>query len=840
MAPHQSASVSRTSITSDDLETLSNQLLQSSLNSTSSPTLVASRRASSSSASRSRAQANPRSSADSLLLNSLQRSRTAPLSVVSSIDSRSRHGSRSRGSDAANTSMSRALSSTQQLSRARANYRDAVSNASNLKRQLRAEVDDANARVHRSSTSGLFKKMCSTDLLFLIDTTFSMTPYIDTVRNQVKDIVADVKRTFLGEADVRIAVVSYKDHGFAPHIQLQSVDFTEDTDKIHRFVDSLVAGGEYPRRLDTPENALGGLDRALQQSWAHQTRCLIHIGDAPPHGRTLNDFPADEDEFHHDGSEPHGLVHEPLLRKAIQLNINYAVLRITGGRQGTDRMALAFARIYGARNASLLPSNIYFNELGPAVPRQSPFDAGTRIVTAPQFEELALGATYSELRHLVCKTVTSSFSRTAGRVTLARRTQGQAGPNMATINEYESVSTQSSQSLPPSIFLEKVTPQWNAHGWFSDVLDTEGFCPAGTHEASTLNEMMDSDSNIPLSTAVFTVRARPKPFAHGAMRAASYACTVASNSPFVLKTYLKPGQWRPQMVEDMKIQSLAKAFALEFNGLLDIEPPLDFVVTSCLQSKSSHAPRTPASCVSLEPYIAGKYVKYNNNHTWVNEDFNDEFNQLVQAFSHFTFERSYGHLLVNDLQGDAVSRTLTDPAVQTLDAERFKLSDANLGEASIKLFFVVHKCTRYCKELGLVSSKEMFAPGATKQFRDSWPVPKPTVFCSNKLCRKIMRLEKARKSPEYEGYQWCNACWPQLDLYKKQIVCEAAGSDHKFEASEFFHQSQGEPTPDECERHRPRNAASSSAAAVGGSMFSRMRSQKSRESLAGSISGKMW
>ncbi|CAK1364421.1 unnamed protein product [Cercospora beticola] len=487
-------------------------------------------------------------------------------------------------------------------------------------------------------------------------------------------------------------------------------------------------------------------------------------------------------------------------------------------------MALAFSHLYGVKNASLLPSNLYFHEVRPAtLPRIR--HAG--LLTEPQFEELALGTTYSELRHLVCRTVTSSFARTASRLTIAH--------HGAAASKYAGKSSDSIK-----ISLEHVPPRWNDLMWFEDVFDTEGFCPAGVHEPSTLNEMMQSDTNIPVSTAEFVVRARSKPFAHGAMRAASYARTAASHSPFVLKTYLKPGNWRPQMVEDMKIQTLAKAFALEFNGLLNIDPPLDFVVTSCLQSKAIDTSRKPGSSISSEPYITGTYVKYNNNTMWVNPESGDEFNQLVQTFSHFTFKRSYGHLLVNDLQGDAVSRTLTDPAIQTLDPQRFKLSDTNLGESSLKLFFVSHECTRFCNELCLISSKEMFSPGATKRFRESWPIPKPTVFCSNKLCRKIMRHNKARESPEYQGYQWCSTCWPQLELYKKQLVCEAPGEDHEFEVSEFFHQSQGESTPRECERHRPMNTASSRAAAVGGSMFSRMKSKKSRESLAGSISGKMW
>ena len=314
----------------------------------------------------------------------------------------------------------------------------------------------------------------------------------------------------------------------------------------------------------------------------------------------------------------------------------------------------------------------------------------------------------------------------------------------------------------------------------------------------------------------------------------------ASDSPFVVKTFLKAHvNPRPLMIEDMKIQTLCKAFALEFNGLLAIEPHLDFIVTSCLQRTPKAGSDQYGPCVSLEPYIPGTYVKYNNNTTYVNPDLSDDFNQLVQAFSHFTFERSYGHLLVNDLQGVPSSRLLTDPAVQTRNRERFKLSDANLGNSGIKLFFVSHECNTYCQQLGLESDKTMFASGEFK-FRESWPIPEPTVFCSNKLCRSIIRQNKAHASTEYPGHKWCDACWPQLEAYSTNVACEGPGPAHYFNCSRFYYQSQGELMPLECEQHRPQDEAVYSAAAVGGSMFSRMKSKSSGPLLAGSMKGKMW
>jgi len=138
----------------------------------------------------------------------------------------------------------------------------------------------------------------------------------------------------------------------------------------------------------------------------------------------------------------------------------------------------------------------------------------------------------------------------------------------------------------------------------------------------------------------------------------------------------------------------------------------------------------------------------------------DPYNRITQAFSHFTFERSWGHFLVNDLQG--VGHLLTDPSTQTGDHDRFNLADTNLCEEGFKLFFVNHKYNEYCQELGLKSNREILVSG-TVLFRERWPAVEPTVCCSNKLCRRILRLTSTHESETFPGLHWCDACWAQLN-----------------------------------------------------------------------------
>ncbi|PMD33427.1 hypothetical protein L207DRAFT_518190 [Hyaloscypha variabilis F] len=706
-------------------------------------------------------------------------------------------------------------------------------------RHLQREMERAKADVPQRATGGLFKAACSTDLLFLIDTTGSMYSYINAAKEQVKSIVADIKKSFLNESEVRVAVVSYKDHGDHPNIEF--LDFTSSTDQVFEFLGRLDATGG----ADAPEDVLGGLYQALNVSWKQQTRCVIHIADAPPHGAgVLHDFAESSDNYPHPGSEPHGLTYEPLLKQLIQFNVNYALLRVNSS---TDRMALAFAQVYAESNADaqLLPSNIYSSQVNGmySKDRSGVWSSTSNTHTNVQFEEIELGTTYSQLRHLVVRTVTASVSRTAGRMSLALSTvpkpsaTGGKGRGMASdltaIREDEG-SGGSGGSAKES-YLEKGPPQWDTPGWLDETLEVEGFCPdMVVQSANSLNEMMNADENIKLSVTQLTIHARSKPFAQGSVRLASYARTAASTSKFVVKSFKDDSKMLAHVAEDMRIQALCKAFALEFNGLLNIEPPIDFIMTTCLQTKAKVG--SEGGCLSIEPFIDGEYIKYNNNSMFVKEDSPDDpdpFNQIAQAFSHFTFERSWGHFLVNDLQG--VGHLLTDPSIQTLDHERFKLAETNLYEEGFKFFFVAHDCNSFCHKLELKSNREMVVSGSY-EFRERWPTIEPTVCCSNKLCRRIVRLAGTHESEKFPGYHWCSECWPQLQSSMVRWICMAPGPNHEYDMSKFFYESQGQLAPRRCPEHVEKDKSVSSAAVVGGSLWSRMKAGGPKRT----ISGRSW
>uniref|UniRef100_A0A803SYJ3 non-specific serine/threonine protein kinase n=1 Tax=Anolis carolinensis TaxID=28377 RepID=A0A803SYJ3_ANOCA len=117
--------------------------------------------------------------------------------------------------------------------------------------------------------------------------------------------------------------------------------------------------------------------------------------------------------------------------------------------------------------------------------------------------------------------------------------------------------------------------------------------------------------------------------------------------------------------------------------------------------------------LTIEKYMTGEFRKYNNNN-------GDEITpsnlleEIMLAFSHWTYEYTRGELLVLDLQG--VGENLTDPSVikpEDKQSRGMAFGPANLGENAIKNFISKHCCNSCCRKLrlpALLTTKKALFP----------------------------------------------------------------------------------------------------------------------------------
>ncbi|XP_072618732.1 transient receptor potential cation channel subfamily M member 6 isoform X1 [Vulpes vulpes] len=116
--------------------------------------------------------------------------------------------------------------------------------------------------------------------------------------------------------------------------------------------------------------------------------------------------------------------------------------------------------------------------------------------------------------------------------------------------------------------------------------------------------------------------------------------------------------------------------------------------------------------LTIEKYMTGDFRKYNNN----NGDEiapSNTLEELMLAFSHWTYEYTRGELLVLDLQG--VGENLTDPSVikpEDKQSRGMVFGPANLGEDAIRNFIAKHRCNSCCRKLKLPDLKRNdYSPG---------------------------------------------------------------------------------------------------------------------------------
>uniref|UniRef100_A0A3B4XSD8 non-specific serine/threonine protein kinase n=1 Tax=Seriola lalandi dorsalis TaxID=1841481 RepID=A0A3B4XSD8_SERLL len=113
--------------------------------------------------------------------------------------------------------------------------------------------------------------------------------------------------------------------------------------------------------------------------------------------------------------------------------------------------------------------------------------------------------------------------------------------------------------------------------------------------------------------------------------------------------------------------------------------------------------------LTIERNMSGDFRKYNNN---TGEEITPycSLEEMLLAFSHWTYEYSSRELLVLDIQG--VGEELTDPTVIMADDHSGSRGEMlfgpdNLGDAAINGFLQKHSCSVCCRRLGLEGVKTL-------------------------------------------------------------------------------------------------------------------------------------
>lgn len=123
------------------------------------------------------------------------------------------------------------------------------------------------------------------DLMFVVDTTGSMSDEITFLQTELKDVINTVKQNN-SNIKVRISMNFYKDEG--DKYVVDSHGFTSDIEEAQKLINSEYAdgGGDYPEAVHTAVN-----DAVFNHDWDKDSvKVMFLLLDAPPHeGKEINE-----------------------------------------------------------------------------------------------------------------------------------------------------------------------------------------------------------------------------------------------------------------------------------------------------------------------------------------------------------------------------------------------------------------------------------------------------------------------------------------------------------------------------------------------------------------------
>lgn len=543
--------------------------------------------------------------------------------------------------------------------------------ADTARRELDAHNDRHFYMKRTQEINGVIKALNdaeSVDACFLMDCTNSMKEYIEEVKERIFETVALLKSRF-PQITMHLAFVGYRDLNLPVEKQFSILDFTNEQE-FHSYVSLIQCewGDDYC------EDVLGGLQKTTQLSWKRPVRILMHVGDAPSHGKRYHDLSERKDHYlQHDTDGSIGCSH---ILELIELKVNYFFGRLT---PYTDKMIEEF-RKYAENQMSIEQIDV---------------------------------KNFKNLLPFMVESVSRSISQETTSI-LKQHSMNDRDVH----DQKDRLKAKSHRNI---VFDEK-EPIWSA---------------IEPRKMQVIKYECNDELCCKKVTQFWSVKIARNPFAEGGMRIAYYGLTQYKEDweKTVLKEYKTIGNGSnktEKYLELLDCQTVAEYLAKKFNKLpaiadrAPVVKKIKFIMTKLVFQP---LPEERYRNMTMERFIEGSYKKFSNNAGYVNYD-DPEF--TLQAFSHWTYERTNGTMIVVDLQGitieDNQTYLLTDPCIHSTDLKRF--GRTNLGKAGMKRFFQTHVCNIICHALMLQQNK--YQPDLNKVSKyDTYFVNKPNKTVSN-------------------------------------------------------------------------------------------------------------
>jgi hypothetical protein len=631
----------------------------------------------------------------------------------------------------------------------------------------------------------------SLDLMFIVDCTGSMSSWISAVKNELNNII-DYIRDSNPHAQIRVSFVGYRDYDCTTEDSRYSIqDFSDNFDDVKKFISGVNASGGG----DGPEDVAGGLYRGLQQNWSENSaKYAVVIMDYPCHGKKYHSCHDDYPDGDPAGHIPEDLIHEYGLK-----NITLYGVKITNQ---TDTMYEIFSKRY--QEACGQPITIAdlghsTSQLGFMVAVAANSTLSSVTVNNISLKEF-LNAMQKEVTvtHAEDNEFQTKFNHFFNRVNTLMVEQEEIIHKEET--HKESVANEPNIPVELNLHINPDKPDWKK---LEDGNVLEAICHNYYIKKDRHTNLSWKNPFIQHSQVKSKIAVSDEPFSSGAMRYAFYMKDITLDQKLVSKipkTLNKRYHTLENLKRELEAITLCNHMAYDFNNRIVGSVPntkllLNFIHCYIYEILDEGH---PYKYYSVENYIEGNYVKYNNNAGWIAQNVTDQ-TLIAQAFSHYSWQITRGYLMVVDLQG--VGGHLTDPQLHCLNPKKF--GDGNFGYVGMMKYFMTHHCNKYCKQLELIHPRQSYKIDINyKFFVDKYKKPDATTrqhtLCD--LCREpYMALALDIYNNKKKCWEnFCDGCNNKRKGSFKGASCSMCKKF--FKSSAYVYKMKRTDFPDKCQK----------------------------------------
>eukprot|EP00117_Sycon_ciliatum_P020161 scpid34954/ scgid18041/ Alpha-protein kinase vwkA; von Willebrand factor A alpha-kinase len=476
----------------------------------------------------------------------------------------------------------------------------------------------------------------SVDVCFMVDSTGSMQSWIDGVKKNIHALYDRIQKVYKKSCHMRAAFIAYTDFDVAESERVKVFEFNLYPQEFYRFVDSVKAHGGG----DTAEDIMGAFHAMFTKlSWRPDvTKLLIHIADAPCHGKQYHNGVSDSNPE----GDPNRRTHDEMMRKMAENKIQYFFGKIN---DSTDKMIGIFEQALQISSRGDL-SITTFSSVDPSCG-----DFLESLETAIKCSvQHSMAAAHCKTERPECrlldKTLPKDFHGVPDRPGTAVRFH-----------------------MPKSI---------------DALMDGAGI-------------QIDKYKVIIRAAARPFAKGSARLAFHGVERVHKKR-VVLKSSKFEEVMYNRYKRY----LEDAEVQTVAAKFLSDFKKALPAPYKdryrMHMIVSKVVAFDNAASEGT--KYMAMEPLLPpADYEKFTNNYDVQPSD--TPFLETLQALSHWSWVISKERMMLVDLQGvpkDGIIY-LTDPAIHSKNLLQFGYG-TNLGVQGMIKFFEAHRCNDICRAFG--------------------------------------------------------------------------------------------------------------------------------------------